>query len=337
MRRLPIHLLLDVSESMVGEPIKAMEAGITELLGALRQDPMALESVYLAVHGFAGKARTLVPLIDLINFRPIPLPLGGGTSLGAGLDLLMDDLERTTVPTTAEAKGDWRPMVILLTDGAPTDNPTAAITRWKSDFTPKGINLIAFSVGDQADLRVLKQLTEHVLILKDADPNSIASLFKWVSSSISTQSERIGENKDKFNLEKLDKNVMEESPAEGGGSTVDDRFAILLGKCCATGGLYLLKYADMKRTGTYQLEGGYPVSKRYDEFTSTGFSPTSVATDKLIGAPFCPLCEAREPRCMCSCGKLFCSNQPSGQLTCPWCGKTSHYAPANFDVDRAQG
>ena len=69
MRRLPIFLLLDVSESMVGESLRQMQTGLDALITTLRQDPYALETVHLSVIGFAGRARTLPPLVDLAAFN----------------------------------------------------------------------------------------------------------------------------------------------------------------------------------------------------------------------------------------------------------------------------
>ena len=82
MRRLPVYFVLDVSESMVGENIKKLEDGLNSIIRVLRQDPHALETVYVSVIAFAGKAKTIVPLIEVASFYPPKLPIGGGTSLG---------------------------------------------------------------------------------------------------------------------------------------------------------------------------------------------------------------------------------------------------------------
>ena len=42
MRRLPIYFLIDVSESMVGEPITQVENGMRNIIQELRTDPYAL-------------------------------------------------------------------------------------------------------------------------------------------------------------------------------------------------------------------------------------------------------------------------------------------------------
>lgn len=126
MRRLPIYFLLDVSESMAGDNIRLLNQGLESLVKSLRTDPHALETVFLSVIVFAGKARTLTPLVELSSFYPPRLPLGSGTSLGLVLDHLMNEIDRTVIKTTSEQKGDWKPVVYLLTDEA-TDQADASI------------------------------------------------------------------------------------------------------------------------------------------------------------------------------------------------------------------
>ena len=124
MRRLPVYFLVDVSESMVGAPIQQVQDGMRMIVQELRTDPYALETAYISVIAFAGKAKCVSPLTELYKFYPPTFPIGGGTSLGNALEFLMDDMDKTLVRTTTEQKGDWKPIVFLFTDGNPTDNPS---------------------------------------------------------------------------------------------------------------------------------------------------------------------------------------------------------------------
>ena len=54
MRRLPIYFLVDVSESMVGEPIEQIQNGMRTIIQELRVDPYALETAFVSVVAFAG-------------------------------------------------------------------------------------------------------------------------------------------------------------------------------------------------------------------------------------------------------------------------------------------
>ena len=129
MRRLPVYLLLDCSESMAGPAIEAVERGVKTLVSELRSNPLALESAYLAVLTFDRHARQVTPLTEVDSVPTAgKLSVRTGTSLGAALRLLLECIRRDVVKTTPTTKGDYKPLVFLLTDGQPTDNygPAAA-------------------------------------------------------------------------------------------------------------------------------------------------------------------------------------------------------------------
>lgn len=188
MRKLPVYLVLDTSGSMSGEPIEAVKNGVQILVSALRQDPYALETAYLSVITFDGQAQQLVPLSELATFNPPNLQVGTTTSLGAGLKLLAERVDAEVTKTTADTKGDWKPMVFLMTDGLPTDDWQAGLAEFKK--RKFGI-VVACAAGTGADTTVLKQITENVVALDTADTASLRAFFKWVSASISTGSQKV--------------------------------------------------------------------------------------------------------------------------------------------------
>ena len=188
MRRLPIYLVLDTSGSMTGEPIEAVKNGVQTLLSTLRQDPYALETAYLSVITFDSSARQVTPLTELLNFKAPDLVATGTTAFGEALSLLGSSIESEVQKTTAEIKGDWRPLVFIMTDGAPTDDWRKGLADFKKART--GV-VVACAAGQHADTSVLQDVTEVVLQLDTADSNSIKALFKWVSASISVGSQKI--------------------------------------------------------------------------------------------------------------------------------------------------
>ena len=131
MRRLPVFFVIDCSESMVGKPLEAVQEGIDFIMKSLRTDPYALETVYVSIIAYAGIVRTLVPLTELFAYRHCELPLGGGTHLGKALDHLGKEIDRFVIRTTVDVKGDWKPLVFLMTDGEPTDNWQNGLSEFK--------------------------------------------------------------------------------------------------------------------------------------------------------------------------------------------------------------
>ena len=347
MRRLPIYFLIDVSESMVGEPIEQVQNGIRNIIQDLRTDPYALETVFVSVIVFAGKARTITPLTELYKFYPPTLPIGGGTSLGYAMDFLMNDIDSSVQKTTLEVKGDWKPIIFLFTDGTPTDNPSRAFQRWNDKYR-RGCNLVAVSIGDNVDTNMLGSITENVLRLKDTDEHSFREFFKWVTASIKTSSmsvEEYASNElkmapvDAINLEKVDTKQV---------CRVDENFAVVMGKCQTTQRPYLIKYgkrikqSEIKglenfNTTDFKLVGAYPIKEEEYNALSDG-SPThrNISTRDLIGRPTCPCCGNQYGMVICECGNIFCVGS-EGHSECPWCGLEGELTVGEGSADITRG
>lgn len=187
-RRLPVYLLLDTSGSMSGDPIEAVKQGVKALISELKGDPQALETAYLSVITFASSAQQVSPLTELMLFKEPELSAGGSTSLGAALTLLTQCIETEVKKSTPTQKGDWRPLVFILTDGAPTDDFEAPARKLKS---LKPANIIACAAGSYADTTVLKEITDNVLLMNNLSTGDLAQFFAWVSGSIKMSSKSL--------------------------------------------------------------------------------------------------------------------------------------------------
>ena len=181
LRRLPVYLLLDCSSSMTGQPIEQVRQGLRALLDDLSTEPMAVETVYLSVITFNSTAQQVIPLTELMQFKEPQIQASGATALGAALQLLIDCLAKEVRQNTANQKGDWKPLVFLMTDGMPTDAWEAAADALKQQ---KIANLIAFAAGPGADVNNLKKITEIVLKSDELSPGALKAFFQWMSQSI---------------------------------------------------------------------------------------------------------------------------------------------------------
>lgn len=349
MRRLPVFFVLDCSESMVGVNLKKMEDGVAAIVKKLRTDPHALETVYLSVIPFAGVAKTLAPLVELVSFYPPKLPLGGGTNLGAALDALMNELDKSVVRTTADRKGDWQPIVYLFTDGRPTDDPSKSIDRWTSKYSKK-TTLIAVGLGGAADFNVLRRLTENVIVFEDSKEGDFEKFISWVTASVVSQSKSVGEGTDATGLLNLDESVMKiikDPPSKPNA----EASVTLIGRCQKTRRPYIMKYdqniqdvatRDFKvQVSRYEIAGCFPLDEEYFSWSDPRSVDLKVNTSELIGAPGCPHCGAKSAFAACSCGKLLCINDLE-EAVCPWCEKKISFSPAGsgdegFDVGRGRG
>ena len=190
MRRLPVYLLLDCSGSMYGEPIEAVKNGVQVLISTLRQDPYALETAYLSIITFDSSAKQVTPLTELSAFQQPNIEANGCTALGEALSLLATRVDQEVTKTTPEQKGDWKPLVFIMTDGVPTDDINKGLTEFKKR---KFGMVVACAAGQGADTNILKQITDCVVQLDTADSTTIKSFFKWVSASVSAGSMKVEE------------------------------------------------------------------------------------------------------------------------------------------------
>lgn len=105
-RRLPVYLLLDCSESMIGEGIDGVNAGVRQLLLDLHCDPHALETVWISIITFAGTTQQILPLTEMIGTKAPRLKVQPGTGLGAALRLLNDCIKREVRVHSATTKDE---------------------------------------------------------------------------------------------------------------------------------------------------------------------------------------------------------------------------------------
>lgn len=350
MRRLPVYFLIDVSESMAGTPVQQVEQGLRTIIQNLRSDPYAIETAFVAVIGFAGKPKVLSPLTELYRFYPPTFPLGGGTSLGAALDLLMDDIEANVQKTTPDTKGDWKPIVFLFTDGTPTDQYQGAFSRWNQKYRRR-CNLVAVSIGDNVNTGLLGQLTENVLQLTKTSPESFAKFFKWITASISTSSQAVSDcGREEMALPSLSGIDLEKvDPARD--VAVDENFVVLRARCSTTRNEYLVKYARRSEdvgvegfsSSTYRLVGAYPIdADAYREMSldTPASSNPRINSMELRGMPTCPCCGNQLGVVMCDCGGLFCVDPGQQTIQCPWCGMEGGLGdagPGGMDIMRGRG
>ncbi|MCX6317518.1 MAG: VWA domain-containing protein [Bacteroidetes bacterium] len=188
MRRLPVYLLLDTSGSMNGEPIEAVKNGVQVMISSLRQNPQAIETAFISVITFDSEARQIIPLTDLASFQMADIRATGVTALGNALKLVAEKIDTEVAKTTAEQKGDWKPLVFIMTDGIPTDDWQVGLAEFKKRKTAF---TVACAAGSGADTNILKQITDNVVSLDTADSASIGKFFLWVTASIGVSSTKV--------------------------------------------------------------------------------------------------------------------------------------------------
>ena len=91
----------------------------------------------------------MTPLED-VNLPEVRCPESGATFLGAALEHICERVAREVRVGNAQQKGDWKPILVVLTDGKPTD------TMAYSEVLPRVqacnfATIIACAAGPKAD------------------------------------------------------------------------------------------------------------------------------------------------------------------------------------------
>lgn len=185
MRRLPVYFLLDTSGSMYGEPIQALNNALSAMINTLRQDAQALDSLWISIITFDREVKEICPLTELALFQlpEIVCPQSGPTHTGKALEMLHERVQSNVIKGTSTQKGDWKPLLFLFTDGKPNDS---LLYR---EMIPKikSLNfgaIVCCAAGNLADNGLLKELTNDVVHLDNADSTTLKQFFKWVSETI---------------------------------------------------------------------------------------------------------------------------------------------------------
>jgi uncharacterized protein YegL len=184
-------LLLDTSASMAGEPIAELNQGIKAFAEALQDDPLARKRTEVAVISFGGEEPEIQsPFSEMGAFEPIELHAGGRTPMAASILAALDQLQERKRIYQEMGVEFFRPWLIVMTDGAPTDPPAVvdrAFTKLRDWEDKKHVNVFPVGVGANADMAFLARAsaTREPLRLHQAQ---LPQFFEWASANLAAVS-----------------------------------------------------------------------------------------------------------------------------------------------------
>jgi len=195
-RRLPIYLLLDASSSMSGAPIEAVNRGVEIFKQEVESDPFASETVHVGIIVFSSSAQMITNGLVPINQLEVPnLVANGLTALGNAFRVLKDSLDKDLRKSKpGEKKGDWKPLVFILTDGMPTDDWEGPRSEILQRQVNKVLNIITVGCGPDLDDENLKKISVGPTFRMDNSEESFKAFFKWVSQSVAFVSKSLNES-----------------------------------------------------------------------------------------------------------------------------------------------
>ena len=191
-------LLLDTSGSMSGQPIAKLNAGLKEFGAALKGDRLASLRVEVAVVTFGGSVRcwdvtgdrgreaafdAAQAFVSAGRFVAPALTAEGDTPMGEAVQRGLALLRERKEIYKRNALDYYRPWVMLITDGRPTDSGwEGAAEAIKAEESRRGLSLYAIGV-QSADIQTLARFSGQ------RPPVSLQGLafrelFQWLSKSL---------------------------------------------------------------------------------------------------------------------------------------------------------
>jgi uncharacterized protein YegL len=183
--RCPVVLLLDTSGSMNGAPINELNQGLQNFWEEVCSDSLAAKRVEVAVVTF-GPVKTVLDFALLTQSQPPKCTADGVTPIGEAIVRGCSMLQERKRLYKQNGISYFRPWMILITDGSPTDDISDAVEAIALGEKQKALAFFCIGVSD-ADMNTLSTLSvRSPLKLKGLN---FSEFFSWLSASVSSVSQ----------------------------------------------------------------------------------------------------------------------------------------------------
>jgi len=193
-RPLPVIILADVSGSMGADgKIEALNQALKDMIESFAQEGRMNAEIQLCLITFGESVTKHLPLSPAHSIKAFSrLDAAGRTPMGAAFDQVTALLEdQDLIPSRA-----YRPVVILVSDGHPTDEIRRPFERLSSGERSQKATRLALAIGSDADLNFLQEFTNDIEapLFKANDARDIRNFFRAVTMSVCARSRSVKPN-----------------------------------------------------------------------------------------------------------------------------------------------
>lgn len=181
-KRVPVCLCLDVSGSMSGSSITQLNEGVKLFYEAVNDDIVAKQSADVCVVTFDDRASKVQDFQNITDEIAPHFSAGGSTAMGEAVNLAMDLLEERKKEYQDSGTEYFQPWLVIIADGAPTDEYINAAKRVSDIVNNKKLVSIVVAV-DGANKDVLSQFTPKYPVIEIKSVN-FKEFFQWLSQSV---------------------------------------------------------------------------------------------------------------------------------------------------------
>jgi len=185
--RCPVVLLLDTSGSMQGDPIAQLNVGVATFKQEVVKDAKASLRVEVAIITFNTSAELEQDFVTVDQFKPPTLRAGGFTAMGQGIQMALRQVERRKAEYKNNGVRYYRPWILMITDGEPTDTDTLQQATQQLKEAAQKNKVVMFPIGVEGfNLSILQQVVPPPPSPQPVMLNGLKfiELFRWLSVSM---------------------------------------------------------------------------------------------------------------------------------------------------------
>ncbi len=186
-RPLPVIIAVDRSGSMSTDgKIDALNIALKDFINSIKGEDSAVD-IQIALFSFGGNdAVCELPLtsVDAIDADTYSFQANGRTPMGKAFAMIKDTIEsRDIIPSRS-----YKPTIVLLTDGVPTDDYVAPMSALINEGRSSKAFRIAMAIGDDADKNMLAQfVSSQDLLVAGDSARDIRKFFRFVTMSVTSR------------------------------------------------------------------------------------------------------------------------------------------------------
>jgi len=189
-RALPVIILADTSGSMsVDGKISSLNEAIQNMVSTFKQESARQAEIQVGLITFGGdNAEMHTPLVKALDIESMdPLSATGRTPMGHAFELATKLLEDKELITSR----DYRPVVILLSDGIPTDSWKSGLESLCNSERGQKASRFAMAIGAEANIDVLEAFNNDLEapVFKAHEARDIHRFFRAVTMSVTARSQ----------------------------------------------------------------------------------------------------------------------------------------------------
>jgi uncharacterized protein YegL len=185
--RVPICLALDVSSSMRGSKLDELNRALALFYQSIHEDEVAQSSAEIAIVTFGDRVSKVLDFASIERQIPPHLHAQGNTPMGQAVNLSLDLLEQAKRMYSELGVDYFQPWLVLMTDGAPTDEISRAVQRCTTMVQNRKLTVFPIAIGADANLAQMAAFSPNIAPLR-IESGQLRQFFSWLSKSIATVS-----------------------------------------------------------------------------------------------------------------------------------------------------